>query len=534
MSTLRVDALSSTDNARLVLVKNLLSDESDVPSSIVHMPSPDSRTLAEWSSDFNSVKKWVKGDGVTDDTAAFQEALNSGASQLHIPAGTNIYLSAPVTLPAGSFTLSGEGTSSVITGPASTLIKFAATPESGYPVTEIYGVKFAPSSTDAVHIDMTSLWSPAGKPPHIVRDCYFQFKGTGQIGIRLSGVWAARITDNTFMGAGALDAKTGNTGYGIKTLHNDDMNSSVMNVQILNNTFTVLSYPIVLSPRTISTGGRCEGIKIVGNNIVNGTSALTATQALALSVTGNQLSDFINTIVLTGCFDFAITGNSEITGDNNCIYLNSMSDSFLERGSITGNTINTQKSNAVSVRISNVTGDYYIRNLTIANNDLRGNGSSSDTSYGIFAAGSYAITNVVVNGNNFIDHNFGVYFGGDDEFGANKDWDISGNGFSLYSGGIAVRFPERISPRIYYRHSATNTFTASASQSTVSIDVSGAGFLEVPVYASAYLTTQAGVRLVYSFDTSTATNLSFNVVGTISAGSTRYVLDAVGESPYGY
>ncbi|MEN4830059.1 hypothetical protein [Pantoea vagans] len=532
MSTLRVDALSSTDNTRLVLVKDLLSDESDVPSSIVHMPSPDGRTLAEWSSDFNSVKKWVKGDGVTDDTVAFQEALDSGASHLHIPAGTSIYLSAAVTLPAGSFTLSGEGTSSVITGPASTLIKFAATPESGYPVTEIYGVKFAPSSNDAIHVDMTSVWSSAGKPPHIVRDCYFQYAGTGQVGIRMNGVWAARITHNTFMGAGTLDAKTGNTGYGIKTLHTDDMSSSVMNVQILSNTFTVLSYPIFLTKRTLLTGGRCEGIKISGNNCVNGTTGITAFQTLAISITGNQVSDYVNAIILEGCFDTAITGNSEITGDENCIYLSSKSDSFCERVSITGNTINVQKVAGTSIRISNTDGTGYCRNLTIASNDIRGIGT--DSTYGIFAAGSYAITNVVVSGNNFIDHSYGVFFGGIDTTGANTDWDISGNGFSLNANGIAVRFPQRISPRIYYRHSATSSFTATASQSTVSIDVSAAGFLEVPVYAKADLTTQTGVRLVYSYDTSTTTNLSFNVVGTVSAGSTRYVLDAAGESPYGY
>jgi hypothetical protein len=140
----------------------------------------------------------------------------------------------------------------------------------------------------------------------------------------------------------------------------------------------------------------------------------------------------------------------------------------------------------------------------------------------------------VVNGNNFIDHTYGVFFGGIDTTGANKDWDISGNGFSLNSGGIAVRFPERMSPRSYYRYSATGTFTATASQASVSIDVTAAGFLEVPVYANAELTTQTGVRLVYSYDTSTATTLAFNVVGTVSAGSTRFVLDVVGESPYGY
>lgn len=57
-------------------------------------------------------------------------------------------------------------------------------------------------------------------------------------------------------------------------------------------------------------------------------------------------------------------------------------------------------------------------------------------------------------------------FGGIDTDGANTNWDISGNGVSLNSGGTAVMFPSRISPRIYYRHTATGTFTATASQAS--------------------------------------------------------------------
>jgi hypothetical protein len=64
--------------------------------------------------------------------------------------------------------------------------------------------------------------------------------------------------------------------------------------------------------------------------------------------------------------------------------------------------------------------------------------------------------------------------------------------------------------------------------------VTAAGFLEVPVYSSADLTNQTSVRLVYSYDGSTTTSLAFNVVGTVAAGNTRYTLDAVGESAYGY
>jgi hypothetical protein len=65
------------------------------------------RTLASKLSDEVSVKDFgAKGDGVTDDTAAIQAALNSGAATVHAPAG--IYLISQISIPLG-VTLEGDG-----------------------------------------------------------------------------------------------------------------------------------------------------------------------------------------------------------------------------------------------------------------------------------------------------------------------------------------------------------------------------------------------------------------------------------------
>ena len=85
--------------------------------------------MAEWLNDVNSavynapanVKTYgAVGDGVTDDTAAIQAALNSGATTVYVPEGTYLVKDATNTiagdvlvLPAG-VTLQGAGFGSVL------------------------------------------------------------------------------------------------------------------------------------------------------------------------------------------------------------------------------------------------------------------------------------------------------------------------------------------------------------------------------------------------------------------------------------
>lgn len=121
MSTLRVDALSSTDDAYLVPVKDLLNKSSSISSSIINLGTEADRTLADWKGEVISVKDYgAKGDGVSDDTQAFQKAFNKVAAggyfELKIPAGRYI-LSDKISLTntaASKVSIIGAGSESTV------------------------------------------------------------------------------------------------------------------------------------------------------------------------------------------------------------------------------------------------------------------------------------------------------------------------------------------------------------------------------------------------------------------------------------
>lgn len=510
---------------------NVYNELTDVDGATLY---PDLQ-MARWR-DTGDVRGWgVVGDGTTDDLTNFQTALNSGKARIYIPSGLNVYLSGTATLPADSFTLEGDGKTSKISGPSSTLLKYATTPASNQSVYTIRCLGFYPTAASALMIDATSVWSSVGKPPHIIAGCYAEFTSTGQTFVNLSGVWSAQISYNYGISVSGADAKTTNTGYGIRTSFTSDLSSSVMNLQIEGNAFTSVAYPISFPARALLTGGRVEGVKILGNNFVNGISGITLTQALAVSITGNQVSDYATAcIILGGSFDCSITGNGELTSDTDCIYIASRSDSFSERIVICGNNINSQKTNATCIRLSNTDATSMIRNIAITGNSMRGDGTTTDTNYGVFFAGSYAITGINVTGNNFADMSYGVFFGGISTSGANSNCHISNNTYELNSGGVSVLFPERMSPQRYYDYTRESTVSSTAAMTTVSFDISSAAYMAVPVYAECQLTTQTGIRLVYSFAASSATTAVFNVVGTAVAQTDTFVLRTSGLSPYGF
>lgn len=74
-------------------------------------PGAITRTVRSRLQDFASLKDFgVKGDGVTDDTAAIQSAMNSGARYLYVPAPTVSYMTtAPITI-TSALTIVGDGT----------------------------------------------------------------------------------------------------------------------------------------------------------------------------------------------------------------------------------------------------------------------------------------------------------------------------------------------------------------------------------------------------------------------------------------
>lgn len=92
MSLLRVDQLSPTNDSVVLDVADLLDNKSKVSPSQIVIGDPDKRTLAEWISDYKSVKSYgAVGDGISDDTDAFNSAISEAMLDgvaLKIPSGT--------------------------------------------------------------------------------------------------------------------------------------------------------------------------------------------------------------------------------------------------------------------------------------------------------------------------------------------------------------------------------------------------------------------------------------------------------------
>jgi hypothetical protein len=115
--------------------------------SVTATGSTTARTLANRFADVANVKDFgAIGDGVTDDTASFQTALNSGAKLVYIPPTNNSYLVGSLTMPTiENFVLQGSGTASKITQKAGSgsVIKWPTrATDILYPVQSIKDVHF--------------------------------------------------------------------------------------------------------------------------------------------------------------------------------------------------------------------------------------------------------------------------------------------------------------------------------------------------------------------------------------------------------
>lgn len=474
------------------------------------------------------------------DWAALQAACLSGASGVFIPSGCNLNINKTATIPNINFTLYGCGPSSSIGGSASTLVAFTASeidPSGNLYTAVVCGIKFKPSVDDAVCINASTIWTGSGKAPHSIKECHFEMKGLRQTGILLSGIWAIKITDNIFHNP-VQSSKVVNGGYGIRFAFTSNMNSSVMNSTIVKNTFTGISYPVYIPPRVAQDGGRAEGINVTSNNMVYGITGLYAVQTLSLNVTSNQVSDFsLSCLHLDGCFGVGISANCELTADNTVITIANSAVSNADNINIVGNRFALQKDGGRVISLVNAYSETVIKGITITGNAFSAYGVSGET-YGIFFTGTQPINNIVECGNTFSDIKYGTFFGGSGsaaDYGANTNIQIGPNVYSLNAGGLPVVFPERMSPTKLYKYSGTVVQTLTTGLTTITIDVTAAKFLGIPVYAEAQVVTSPDTRLVYIYDSSTSTQLVFSVKGTApSAASHRICYMATGMSVYGY
>lgn len=511
-----------------------VKDFGAIGDGTLHPLSERYNTLAE----AQSVYSFVTSLSDSIDWAALQAACSSGARGVYIPERTRLYLTKKITLPANDFELYGNGPTSVITGNSNIFIEFTPSalslPDILHYFIVIRNILFISDVNDTAFIYAHSIWNGGGHPPHVVKDCSFIYRGLRQTGILCTGITSMRIDSNTFF-QGLVSARDNNTGYAVRVSLGDDINTSVMNLQIVNNSITSVSFGLYVPPRSQASGGRCEGIRLVGNMMGDGQTGVYVDSTIAVSITGNQISDYLRPIFLAGCQVVNITGNSEITGRVQCIAISNGSDSYYtDNVTISGNAIASLSSDCRMVDLINLG---VMNSISVSGNVFKGYSdgvSPSNTTYGVALQGNKPITSSVVTGNAFYNVTYGVHFGSAVEAG-NFNFRVHGNTYILPAGGAPVAFPERMAPPQYYTHSATATFSATTGQATLSIDVSSAKFRGTPIYAEASLSTVPTARLVYLHDSSTLATLQFSIQGSsIVAGPHRWVVTAVGESEYGF
>jgi polygalacturonase len=358
------------------------------------------RTVHQKLQEFVSVKDFgATGDGTTDDSAAIQAALNAGTA-IYFPTGTYL-ISSTLNLPNKNMTLTGEGRLSKIIGSVSPLLAYDPTFNTNTPC--IYDLSFE-ATGDNISIQMHGVWTAAGKVGPTIDGCYFlnsSVTTTTAKCISLSGVWTANITNNHFDGAGSGGAPTtGIGGYGIFILLGSNVNTSVMGLNITNNKFLTIAYPYWGSPRTLSTGGRIEGISISTNSFIAGNVAITSNQALATLIGNNIISDFNVGIDFIDEFNFNITGNTEIDGLTAGIRL-SVAVGISERGVICANNIKAKSTGNIGIELINNIAASRLRSISITSNDFSAVISGVPSSIGIKFNNTFTIQNITITGNTF-------------------------------------------------------------------------------------------------------------------------------------
>jgi hypothetical protein len=445
--------------------------------------------LAQYVSvkDFGAV-----GDGVANDTTAIQAALNASNS-VYFPAGT-YYIASTLNLPDKNITLRGEGRSSKIIGSVSPLIAYNPAFTTNTPC--IYDLSFE-ATGDNISVQMHGVWTAAGKIGPTIQNCYFYNSSattTTAKCISLSGVWAANITSNHFLGRGGGGSPTtGIGGYGIFILLGNDMNTSVMNLDISNNEFLTLAHPYWASDRTLVTGGRVEGISISNNSFVAGYRAIRSSQGLATLVGNNIISDFDTGIEFIDEFDFNITGNTEVDGSTVGIKL-SVATGICERGVICGNNIKAASTGNIGVELINNVAASRLRSISITGNIFGRAAGGATTSVGVKFNNTFNIENITITGNTFqqlltaVDT--GSVTGQINTINANNCVFVT-NPTPILSSGYAL--------------TATYTLTGGSSSEDVNIPIPAGLFFKPPITGYCMEDGSLGTKIIGFFKSSAVT-----------------------------
>ena len=339
------------------------------------------------------------GDGVTDDSAAIQAALNS-ATALYFPTG-NYFIGTTLTLPYKEFVMFGDGRQSLIFGAVNPLVKYPTT--TGTVTQSIYNMAISANGYNTC-VDMTQTWDGAGKVGPTIEGCFFSNTVSGASTdayfIKLRGVWSVNITNNSFFGnVVGSSPSTRNGCAGVVIALGSDMNTSVMNVVIENNKFIQVAEPIKVIPNSGGGAGRVEGLAVLNNSFVQGLIGISSNSSLALHISGNVISDFNVAIQLNGDFQFAINDNVQVDGNAVGIQIVALAGGFVENGTITGNQITVQP-DGVGVQFNAY--NQIIRSVVVSGNFIgREAGTTAQSGIGVQIQGSQAVYLININGNGF-------------------------------------------------------------------------------------------------------------------------------------
>lgn len=490
------------------------------PAGAVNRPI--NEKLAEFVSvlDFGAI-----GDGVTDDSAAIQAALNS-ASALYFPVG-NYFIGTTLTLPYANFVMRGEGRLSRIFGSVNPLVAYPTT--TGNVTQNIYEMSFEATGSNNC-INMYQTWDAAGKIGPRIEGSYFLTSSSGntaQSAISLSGVWTADIVNNQF--TGNMTGATPSTrvgGYGVKIVLGDDINTSVLNVNIYNNEFLTVAYPFYCPGKSSGgTGaGRVEGLSFQNNSFVNGNTAITTVSTLATNISNNIISDYNVGINSVADFNFVIVGNAEVDGASVGIKFDTISSGILERGIVTGNYINVRQ-NAVGIQFNTNNGNP--RSIVISGNFLGRIADAVNTGTGIQVTGSNGVADINVNGNGFQQMLTAI----DPGSATGQSIIVNANTYAFVTNTGSMQSTS-------YNLSRVVTIAGGVSSEVIDISIPAGIFTEPPV--NGFLTEDgtSGTPIIGFFRNNdvdsgtTTTNARFEIFvltgGNIAAGAHRFNLQLNG------
>ena len=461
--------------------------------------------MSRWR-DEHDIRGWGAKSGV-DASQAANDAINSGINSLYIPEGEWTFDSS-IQLPDRDFTLYGAGRGSILRGSAAQIVKYPAS-ASGFQ--NVHSLKFIVGANHTA-IQMHKIWTTDGKEEVQVTGCHFYTNATGVTFISVKGIWSGRIQNNEMFGTSRA-----NDTYGIKLVTDDNMNSSVMNLDISNNKEVLVAYPVYYAGKTLSSGGRVEGVSIGNNKLIAGKTGVRLAATNASLMTSNLIHDFDDSAIeLNGDFDFVINGNVELNGGVQAILLQSTVGSILERGVINGNKI-AAGNLRVGVLIRTVTNAP--RSIAINGNTIGRTVAGEQTGTGVKVDSTAAVHNISICGNVFQNLDTAI-----DRGAQAGDIVTLGNSYAFVTNtGAGMQSTP-------FTKSMVITLTGGAVSEVLTVDLPAGVTNKRPQFAMALgtgtgVTSAQSVVGFYDLDNSTATQLKFNLMridrAVMTAGTIR-------------